>query len=228
MDSKIKHVTRLINNKIQQALRKLMESRIIRRVKFLKDKKNVFKSMKILVVIVVLVIISAIAYNNNKTIFGEGLRAKATYNIGMTKGPVVDQYNYFNNYDEADASTDLLIIGVVTKIYPAEVGYIPCDVKVDNVIKGDCKKGDIIQIQQNIIMSKYYKIGKKYVFFLGDSRKSTVPYLALNPEQGGIPITNGRVEQYDNQQLIKADVSEKKLIAELKTKILKLKANNKK
>lgn len=222
------------------------------KIKDLKGKRTVSEPMKLFTtaVIIVSVVFGIIAYNNSKTIFAKGL-LKIHDSIEVARGPVLDLYKYYDNYDEADKDTDLVVTGVVTKIYPAEVvktdevsnyqggeivtfttGYIPCDIKVDKVMKGSFKTGDIIQVQQNHVMSKNYKVGKKYLFFLfrgfETKDKIKIPCVDLNAEQGSIPITNGKVENCDKQQLIKAGVSEQKLITELERKILKLKASNKK
>ncbi|HEY5560354.1 MAG TPA: hypothetical protein VIK72_01125 [Clostridiaceae bacterium] len=217
-------------------------------------KSNVYKPMKILAVIfIVLVIISTIVYNN-KTIFTSELSKVNSY-PDINTGNSQISYSTYDNYDKADKIVATIITGTVIKVYPVELikdgeitnfttgevtpvnnPYIVSDIKVDKVMKGNYKTGDIIKVKQAAgnTASIFFKLANKYLFFLVDYHDATyswaseAPVSVINPFQGSIPITKGKVEKFGDLQFIKAGVSEKKLITQVKRKILKLKISNKK
>ncbi|HHX18687.1 MAG TPA: hypothetical protein GX727_07490 [Clostridium sp.] len=88
------------------------------------------------------------------------------------------------------------------------------EIEVDQVIKGEFKKGQIIKIKQLggtlnnmkvIGEEEIYKEGSHKVFFLKDFRAEfgeNMPFSTLNPIQGDIDIINGKIK---NNEKVKND-----------------------
>lgn len=201
------------------------------------------KSSILIISILFLVILVNVIPNSNNNIFTKGL-SSVNPKVEETQGPSSSIYQEYDNYDEADEMSD-----VVTKVYPPAVikigeatntntaeiipishSYIVSDIKVDTVMKGNCKSGDIIKVKQEIGLdsSQYYKSDKKYVLFLSDFhddplKLSNMPYEGINPEQGSIPIINNKVQKFSGKQLIKDGITEETLVAGMKIKMKQLK-----
>ena len=195
-----------------------------------------------LITFIGLVLVGTIVYNNNKTIFSKIVMDNSTFN--SNKGPSHYDYEYYYSYDSADKKVDLAFTGVIEKVYPQEkiiIGewkdittgnsepisdiFIVSDIKVDKVIKGNCKAGDIIKVKQIRVLQKYFEVAEKYVFFLAsyDDSKMKVPCSPINPEQGSIPIEKGKIKKLNSAQFIKPGVTEEKLVAKMKEKENQLK-----
>lgn len=153
--------------------------------------KMLKRTIFILSGVVALVMVATILYNNNtKTIFSDGLLAKVSQNGDLNSGPFSFTYKYYDNYEQADKISNIVVTGVISKVYPPEkivIGedtntltgevipatewYIVSDIKVDKVIKGDYKQGDIIKVKQisglsqSDRTSQYFKVGEKKIFF---------------------------------------------------------------
>lgn len=106
--------------------------------------------------------------------------------------------------------------------------YTVSQVKINEVIKGQLKLGDVIQVYQlgGVAISeaetKYYKNGEKYILFLNklsDDPKDKDKFVVKTPIQGDVEIINGKTKVNKNNKLFNDDVSEKDFNTQLKRKV---------
>lgn len=155
----------------------------------------------------------------------------------------------YKNQDELMQSSDDIIYGEVVKEYSAKkinisaelskdaavnednmVLYTAFDVRVDEVIKGDLKPGQIIRIKQlgdknNVQVSAisnaggYFNIKCRYIFFLASFEHIIpgMPYETLSPTVGHLEIKGNTVSV--KNQLFNYNGSKDELIKLLKEKV---------
>lgn len=131
----------------------------------------------------------------------------------------------YQNQDKLIITSDIIIYGEIIKEYKANkikisavkskdaavnednmVLYTTFDVRVDEVIKGDSKVGDIVKVKQlgdkiNAQVSEivdaggYFKVGGKYILFLASFEDILpgTPYETLSPTVGHIEIIDDRI-----------------------------------
>jgi hypothetical protein len=168
-----------------------------------------------------------------------------------TSGSASASYMYFKNYDQADEMADTVVIGEVIKVNdpeelvtgetintitgekePISHIYTVSEVKVSKVIKGKYSPNDIIKIKQyggaykdkeySMGGIKYYQEGERHIFFLQSYEDS--PCDTINPSQGDILITNGKIRAPNKGQFIKDNISEDLAESTLKERVEALKA----
>lgn len=155
----------------------------------------------------------------------------------------------YQNQDELIESSDDIIYGEVVKEYRAKkinisaelcedaaanednmVLYTTFDIRVDEVIKGDLKPGQIIRIKQlgdknNAQVSEisnavgYFNIKFRYIFFLASFEDIIpgMPYETLSPTVGHLEIKGNTVSV--KNQLFNYNGSKDELIKFLKEKV---------
>jgi hypothetical protein len=144
-------------------------------------------------------------------------------------------YNYYNNYDDVNRKVDLVLIGEVIgtkdeKIITGETFtangtklsshiYTVSDFRVNKVIKGNLKVGDIVKVKQDWISSgtQFFEPGERHVLFLEDFKNSRykAPLSPINPLQGNIQIINGKTKRRSDYQLINDGIPENLLVEAL-------------
>lgn len=133
------------------------------------------------------------------------------------------------SYESLLEISDIIVTGEVIKSHKAEkinVGkkikgnnaesitstYTVCDVKIIDVIKGNVKTGDIIQVKQlgnkngakNEQVEKYgyFKENNEYVLFLTTFEEG-MPYSTLSPVQGHLNIIDNEIIVNKDNKLFK-------------------------
>ena len=162
-------------------------------------------------------------------------------------------YPFYADEQSLFDHADLIINGVVIKVNKPEKINIRIDkpsqamddgkalftvseIKVTDVIKGNVKAGDIIKVKQlgdkngraeesEIMYDGYFEKGGQYILFLMDftSMIADMPYSTLSPMQGQIPIVDGKIKIFESNPLFKSGIPKDEFVAELKTKIDKIK-----
>lgn len=164
--------------------------------------------------------------------------APVTWDDVPNLGPKSVDYTYYNNYDEMNSRVDLVFIGEVVKVNDPKdmvVGYTTntltgqkknvrdiyavSEVRVDKVIKGSIKPGDIVKVKQmgGLYGVDYLKTGERHLLFL--ESYETVPSSPINPHQGNIPIVKGKLKKTNSLQFFKDGVSEEAVEKELKSRV---------
>lgn len=227
------------------------------------------KSKKVLIIsslLLLAVITVAIGlYNRPEDIFvksGTGyVVTNGTANTGNMDSSA-GLYQTYDNYDEADQESNLVIIGdVINVISPIElvtglsedpethkmnpISHVSTvsEIKIDKVIKGNIKKGDVIKVKQLGGISKeysyfgeeYFKIGERRMFFLATYENSDVekhgygqvPASPINPSQGSILIKQGKTVRTNKLQFINNDIQEDILVKEIEEKVKMLNKDSK-
>ncbi len=131
---------------------------------------------------------------------------------------VFPSYMRYSEVQDICQAADCIILGQVSKVYESEVlnlittpegqeiGFVftVSDVMVEQVFKGDCKPGDVVQVKQ---MGGHYNdkdfydeeigmldISMRGFFFLNTD--SHYPADTLNPDQGFVKIVEGKILPY--------------------------------
>lgn len=157
-------------------------------------------------------------------------------------------FPYFNDTDSLVENADTIIDGKVIKEEgvktininlsdnPEEdlyAKYTVFQVEVLDVIKGDIKVGDIIEIKQlgdkNGIKNEeteeagYYAENQECVFFLVSYKNVNpdMPYSTLNPSQGSITFIDNKSQVVSENKLISNNINKDKIITDLKDRVEK-------
>lgn len=169
--------------------------------------------------------------------------------------PIHADWMIFQDTDSLISTSDIIVNGDIIKIedsvkvpvnfvFPDKVtkeqrdaiinspeGYViytVSQVKINEVIKGQFKPGDIIQVYQlgGVAIpeskTKYYKKGEKYILFLNkfsDDLKDKDKFAVKTPIQGDIEIVTGKTKVNKDNKLFNNDVPEKDFNAQLKGKV---------
>lgn len=148
-------------------------------------------------------------------------------------------YAYFSNQNEIVQSSDIIIVGKVSKVNPPElininsdqtddpyeVVYTVSDIEVLDVIKGNVLGGSVRLKQAGGIHAgtkyvtegmEYVKEGSQYLFFLGTYENPNMPYSLVNPSQGMIELNNNVLKSDSAKFAISKGLSKNNLIEELR------------
>ncbi len=208
-----------------------------------------------LIAIATIIMISLIAYNMQSTdvftkvSFGEIVdlsnnKPSKSLNRLIASG----SYMYYNNYEELDKRADIVLVGEVIKVnVPEELRisrnnetsvYTVSEFRVDKAIKGNIKRGDIVEVKQyggnyngvdyleSEAGSNYFQLGERHLLFLAsyEDFEWYCPCSLINPLQGNIIISNGKTKRTNNYQFINDNVPEDTLVKAIKEKVDKIKA----
>jgi len=159
-------------------------------------------------------------------------------------------FSYLNDTDSLVAGADTIVDGKVIKEKGVKtininlsdnheedlfVKYTVFQVEVLDVIKGDLKVGDIIEIKQlgdkngikNVETEKggYFEKNQECVFFLLSYKNINpdMPYSTLNPYQGSITFTNNKSKVVSENKLINNNIEKEIIITDLKDIVKKQK-----
>lgn len=157
-------------------------------------------------------------------------------------------FPYFNDTDSLVENADTIIDGKVIKEEGVKTininlsdntdedlyaKYTVFQIEVLDVIKGDLKAGDIIEIKQlgdkngikneEIEKAGYFAKDQECVFFLVSYKNinTDMPYSTLNPSQGSVTFTDNRSQVVSENKLIKDNIDKEKVIADLKDRVEK-------
>jgi hypothetical protein len=144
-------------------------------------------------------------------------------------------YTYYDNFDEADKNSDLIIVGKVVKVNAPEeivIGTFTSDIytvsefRVDKVIKGDVRVGDIVKVKQiggaykGIERTEdgieFFRLGESHILFLESFART--PCSPINPGQGNMKIVDGKTKKTNNFQFINDKIPEDEFVKAAKEK----------
>ncbi|KAB3533084.1 hypothetical protein [Alkaliphilus serpentinus] len=155
-------------------------------------------------------------------------------------------YPHYSDEDTLIKEADVIVIGKVDEISKAKINvnqnqkdqdydksvddlleYTVSEVQVLDVLKGDIRVGEKIQIKQlghidGIIKIKnYFNKNKEYFFFLKkyDDITPGMPYSTLNPIQGHIEIDKNKIIIDKENQLFKDMLNKDDLSQSIKKKV---------
>lgn len=149
-------------------------------------------------------------------------------------------FPYYSTEEDAIQASNLIIFGKVISVKSEQLNisnndeeviamYSVSDIEVTEVIKGDCKVGDIVQVKQigesgdnsikDVEKYGYFKEKDEKIFFLVGF--DSVPYSTLNPNQGHINIIKDKILTNDDSKLFKKFNRNKKedLIEHIKSEL---------
>jgi hypothetical protein len=133
----------------------------------------------------------------------------ANQNTGMST--IAGDYPMYVNFSQLLENSDIVVLGKVVNVNknvnininsgsdkdtnPANYDFTVSDIEVKDVLIGNVKKGDIIQVKQfnNMEGVEYLKNDKKGIFFL-ESYSSVVPCDLINPDQGFVETENDKLK----------------------------------
>ncbi|MGL5714034.1 MAG: hypothetical protein ACRCX2_13515 [Paraclostridium sp.] len=109
--------------------------------------------------------------------------------------------------------------------------YTTFNVEILDVIKGDLKIGDIIEVKQlgdkygvsnyDVKKAGYFKNNQENIFFLSSYKNLNpdMPYSTLNPSQGHLEIDNNQVKTSSKNNLFAESFNKEEIINILKNKV---------
>ena len=161
-------------------------------------------------------------------------------------------YPFYADEQSLIDKADLIITGVVVNVHKPEKidltvrssGEVAneedktlvtvSEIEVIDVIKGDVKVGDIIEVKQlgdkngmaeeyEMKVDGYFKKDSQYVLFLMDFNDLIpgIPYSTLSPMQGQIKIVDGKTEVNELNALYKSGENSDEFVKALKEKVNK-------
>ena len=111
---------------------------------------------------------------------------------------------------------------------PTNFIYTISELKVEKVLKGDVKVGDILEIKQAggtdtnkttlVEGAKYLRTDDRGLFFLSEKYVFDIPYDMINPDQGFVQFDDGKTKNTD-KKVFTDNLKEEDIISKVKQSV---------
>ncbi len=156
---------------------------------------------------------------------------------GEEDGYLAD-FPYYDTVAEVTGAADIIITGKVVAVETRDINMnagpdretnpylekcVVSSIEVKRIIKGDVKKGDIVQVKQMVALVDQQESRAKAKNGVGIFFLKTYPYgipsSLINPEQGMLAIENGQVTPHAANVLFGKAKTESEVVGEIEAAI---------